>query len=637
MTSMLESVIKEGTGYPNADIGRPAAGKTGTTSSFRDAWFVGLHAGSRRRGVDRQRRLLAHERVLRRQHPGPHLGALHEGRAREDVKPHDFVLPVGEVHKVRLCGTGKRRSLSRRDRAGAHLRYRRRPRPSTTTARARAHRCPSRSRRSPPVAAELPRTPPSVAPMTPPPDAVGDGQTFVRLDDRQPTPAAAAEIAVTTARADVRVVARVAAGELHRDACSAASARLARLGVRGEVSNLRVQANGNVVLRPQGPRRAAELRRVQRGAPRRFRRSRTATKSSPTATCADVREGVAVPAARVRRRRRRRQRRAAPRYEALKARLDAEGLFAPERKRPLPRYPFRVALVTSPSGRRRARFSARRRARARRTSRSRLVPTPVQGERAAPEIARAIARASAMRTSISIVRRARRRLVRRPVRVQRRARRARARGVARPDRLGDRARGATSPLTDFVADHRARDAVGCGADGAAAARRPAGAGRASATARCSATSTASSPRGGQRRRRRRAATSPARRASASRRCATALVGLERAAAAGRAGDAAGAAPRALRTRERDRRRRAMRRRSLRRRRGALGRARSTVARRRRLRARCSNGAPARLRARGADARAAHDPATILQRGYAIVTDEDGRALTDAERGAARAR
>ncbi len=41
MTSMLESVITEGTGYPNADIGRPAAGKTGTTSDFRDAWFVG--------------------------------------------------------------------------------------------------------------------------------------------------------------------------------------------------------------------------------------------------------------------------------------------------------------------------------------------------------------------------------------------------------------------------------------------------------------------------------------------------------------------------------------------------------------------------------------------------------------------
>ncbi|HLX26079.1 MAG TPA: PBP1A family penicillin-binding protein [Candidatus Cybelea sp.] len=41
MTSIFEDVINHGTGYPNAVIGRPAAGKTGTTSSFRDAWFVG--------------------------------------------------------------------------------------------------------------------------------------------------------------------------------------------------------------------------------------------------------------------------------------------------------------------------------------------------------------------------------------------------------------------------------------------------------------------------------------------------------------------------------------------------------------------------------------------------------------------
>jgi penicillin-binding protein 1A len=41
MTSMFEDVIAHGTGYPNAVIGRPAAGKTGTTSDFRDAWFVG--------------------------------------------------------------------------------------------------------------------------------------------------------------------------------------------------------------------------------------------------------------------------------------------------------------------------------------------------------------------------------------------------------------------------------------------------------------------------------------------------------------------------------------------------------------------------------------------------------------------
>ncbi len=42
VTSMMESVINEGTGYPNAVIDRPAAGKTGTTSSYRDAWFVGF-------------------------------------------------------------------------------------------------------------------------------------------------------------------------------------------------------------------------------------------------------------------------------------------------------------------------------------------------------------------------------------------------------------------------------------------------------------------------------------------------------------------------------------------------------------------------------------------------------------------
>ncbi len=42
MTTMMQGVIEEGTGYPNAQIGRPAAGKTGTTSDFRDAWFVGF-------------------------------------------------------------------------------------------------------------------------------------------------------------------------------------------------------------------------------------------------------------------------------------------------------------------------------------------------------------------------------------------------------------------------------------------------------------------------------------------------------------------------------------------------------------------------------------------------------------------
>ncbi len=41
LTSVLKGVIEPGGTASNADIGRPAAGKTGTTSSERDVWFVG--------------------------------------------------------------------------------------------------------------------------------------------------------------------------------------------------------------------------------------------------------------------------------------------------------------------------------------------------------------------------------------------------------------------------------------------------------------------------------------------------------------------------------------------------------------------------------------------------------------------
>jgi penicillin-binding protein 1A len=41
MTSLLESVVNEGTGRRVKKIGRPAAGKTGTTNDMYDAWFVG--------------------------------------------------------------------------------------------------------------------------------------------------------------------------------------------------------------------------------------------------------------------------------------------------------------------------------------------------------------------------------------------------------------------------------------------------------------------------------------------------------------------------------------------------------------------------------------------------------------------
>ncbi len=41
MTSLLEGVVKHGTGYKIKALNRPAAGKTGTTNEQHDAWFIG--------------------------------------------------------------------------------------------------------------------------------------------------------------------------------------------------------------------------------------------------------------------------------------------------------------------------------------------------------------------------------------------------------------------------------------------------------------------------------------------------------------------------------------------------------------------------------------------------------------------
>jgi len=44
MTDLLQSAVLSGTGRA-ANIGRPVAGKTGTTSSNKDGWFVGFSSG----------------------------------------------------------------------------------------------------------------------------------------------------------------------------------------------------------------------------------------------------------------------------------------------------------------------------------------------------------------------------------------------------------------------------------------------------------------------------------------------------------------------------------------------------------------------------------------------------------------
>jgi exodeoxyribonuclease VII large subunit len=77
-------------------------------------------------------------------------------------------------------------------------------------------------------------------------------------------------------------------------------------------------------------------------------------------------------------------------FEKLKQKLAAEGLFASERKRPLPRYPQRIGLVTSPSGAalRDVLHAVQRRHPALEII---LAPCAVQGAGAAGEIAAALA------------------------------------------------------------------------------------------------------------------------------------------------------------------------------------------------------------------------------------------------------
>ena len=76
-------------------------------------------------------------------------------------------------------------------------------------------------------------------------------------------------------------------------------------------------------------------------------------------------------------------------FEKLKQKLAAEGLFAPERKRPLPKYPQRIGLVTSPTG---AAIRDVLNVVQRRNPGLEIILAPcrVQGEGAAEEIAAAI-------------------------------------------------------------------------------------------------------------------------------------------------------------------------------------------------------------------------------------------------------
>jgi exodeoxyribonuclease VII large subunit len=88
-------------------------------------------------------------------------------------------------------------------------------------------------------------------------------------------------------------------------------------------------------------------------------------------------------------------------FQQMYERLEREGLFSPEHKQPLPAYPRRIAVITSPTGAaiRDILITAQRR--------NRLVelvvyPVKVQGEGAAEQIARAIRRLNALNSSLNV-------------------------------------------------------------------------------------------------------------------------------------------------------------------------------------------------------------------------------------------
>jgi exodeoxyribonuclease VII large subunit len=81
-------------------------------------------------------------------------------------------------------------------------------------------------------------------------------------------------------------------------------------------------------------------------------------------------------------------------FERLKAQLAAEGLFAPERKRPLPAFPHRIGVITSPSGAaiRDVLHILRRRYP---PAQVLIYPSPVQGAAAVPGLLQALQLAAA--------------------------------------------------------------------------------------------------------------------------------------------------------------------------------------------------------------------------------------------------
>ncbi|MDQ6930304.1 MAG: PBP1A family penicillin-binding protein [Candidatus Eremiobacteraeota bacterium] len=188
MDTMLQSVIQEGTGYPNADIGRPAGGKTGTTTNFRDAWFVGFTPDLVTAvwlGNDDYTRM--------NESYGGNIPARTWARymraALEGVPKHEFPFPAGEVVKLARCGTGKL--------GGEYYLNGTEPisscgGPAASNVDVNAFQVPAAATLPSPGAAATSAPAAPVQTVKPgraqPPNTVGDGTTFENLDNSTAPP-----------------------------------------------------------------------------------------------------------------------------------------------------------------------------------------------------------------------------------------------------------------------------------------------------------------------------------------------------------------------------------------------------------------------------------------------------------------
>jgi len=95
LTSLMQSVVQEGTGWRAKSLGRPVAAKTGTTDRFEDAWFIGytpeLIAGVWV-GFDEERTLGENETGSQAASP---IWVNFVGKTLKDRPVRDFLTPEG--------------------------------------------------------------------------------------------------------------------------------------------------------------------------------------------------------------------------------------------------------------------------------------------------------------------------------------------------------------------------------------------------------------------------------------------------------------------------------------------------------------------------------------------------------------